>query len=64
MLKPYDKEDKKEEQLNVLFLDVWTFVYKLCCSDKSFWTYSTEPVYVNVYGDQESIPRNRFRQPM
>jgi hypothetical protein len=23
---------------------------------------SSEPVFVNVYGDQESIPRNRFRQ--
>jgi hypothetical protein len=23
-----------------------------------------EPVFVNVYGAQESIPRNRFRQPM
>jgi hypothetical protein len=24
----------------------------------------TEPVFVNVYGAQESIPRNRFRQPL
>ncbi len=23
-----------------------------------------EPVFVNVYGAQESIPRNRIRQPM
>jgi hypothetical protein len=23
-----------------------------------------KPVFVNVYGAQESIPRNRFRQPM
>jgi hypothetical protein len=23
-----------------------------------------EPVFVNVYGAQDSIPRNRFRQPM
>ncbi len=23
----------------------------------------TEPVFVNVYGAQKSIPRNRFRQP-
>jgi hypothetical protein len=23
-----------------------------------------EPVFVNVYGAQESIPRNRFRRPM
>ncbi len=23
-----------------------------------------EPVFVNVYGAQESIPRNRFRQPL
>jgi hypothetical protein len=24
----------------------------------------SEPVFVNVYGAQESIPRIRFRQPM
>jgi hypothetical protein len=24
----------------------------------------TEPVFLNVYGAQESIPRNEFRQPM
>ncbi len=24
----------------------------------------SEPVFLNVYGAQESIPRNRFRQPM
>jgi hypothetical protein len=27
------------------------------------WAIS-EPVYLNVYGAQESIPRNEFRQPM
>jgi hypothetical protein len=27
-------------------------------------TVSPEPVFVNVYGAQESIPRNRFSQPM
>jgi hypothetical protein len=25
---------------------------------------TTEPVFLNVYGAQESIPRNEFRQPM
>jgi hypothetical protein len=25
---------------------------------------ATEPVFLNVYGAQESIPRNQFRQPM
>jgi hypothetical protein len=25
---------------------------------------SPEPVFLNVYGAQESIPRNKFRQPM
>jgi hypothetical protein len=25
---------------------------------------SPEPVFLNVYGAQESIPRNEFRQPM
>jgi hypothetical protein len=24
----------------------------------------SEPVFVNVYGAQESIPMNRFRQPV
>jgi hypothetical protein len=24
----------------------------------------TEPVFLNVYGAQESIPRNEFRQPV
>ncbi len=27
-------------------------------------TWPPEPVFVKVYGAQESIPRNRFRQPM
>jgi hypothetical protein len=27
-------------------------------------TFSTEPVFLNVYGAQESIPRNEFRQTM
>ncbi len=26
--------------------------------------FQPEPVFVNVYGAQESIPKNRFRQPM
>jgi hypothetical protein len=25
---------------------------------------NTEPEFLNVYGAQESIPKNRFRQPM
>ncbi len=25
---------------------------------------ATEPVFLNVYGDPELIPRNEFRQPM
>jgi hypothetical protein len=32
--------------------------------EKGCRTRPPEPVFVNVYGDQESIPRNRFRQPM
>ncbi len=39
----------------------------LCCL-QSLWTdgrdATAEPVFVNVYGAQESIPRKRFRQPM
>jgi hypothetical protein len=26
--------------------------------------HKTEPMFVNVYGTQKSIPINRFRQPM
>jgi hypothetical protein len=26
--------------------------------------FCTEPVFLNVYGAQKSIPRNEFRQPM
>ena len=28
---------------------------------RHFWA---EPVFLNVYGAQESIPKNEFRQPM
>jgi hypothetical protein len=28
------------------------------------YTKTTEPVFLNVYGAQESIPRNEFLQPM
>jgi hypothetical protein len=56
MLKPYAKEDTEEEQLAGLFLKVCPIVYKLCCPDKGFWPYSTEPVFENVNRAQESIP--------
>jgi hypothetical protein len=26
--------------------------------------FSSEPVFLNIYGAQESIPRNEFRKPM
>ncbi len=29
----------------------------------SFISRETEPVFLNVYGAQEFIPRNEFRQP-
>ncbi len=32
--------------------------------DDTFNSKYTEPVFLNVYGAQESIPRNEFRQPM
>ncbi len=32
-------------------------------NNKRVWV-SPEPVFLNVYGAQESIPRNEFRQPM
>ncbi len=38
---------------------------KLVLVKKEIWvTLQSEPVFVNVYGAQESIPRNRFRQPI
>ncbi len=30
----------------------------------SWITWIREPLFLNVYGAQESIPRNEFRQPM
>jgi hypothetical protein len=30
----------------------------------SIINYTTEPVFSNVYGAQESIPRDEFRKPM
>ncbi len=30
----------------------------------TFLLEGSEPVFLNVYGAQESIPRNYFRQPM
>ncbi len=32
--------------------------------DKSIRLYEIESVFLNVYGSQELIPRNEFRQPM
>jgi hypothetical protein len=29
-----------------------------------FYFFSPEPEFVNVYGTQKLIPRNRFRKPM
>jgi hypothetical protein len=29
-----------------------------------YWAKTPEPVFLNVSGAQESIPRNEFRQPM
>jgi len=31
---------------------------------RSLYIFDPEPVFVNVYGVQESIPRKRFRQSM
>ncbi len=47
-------------------LEVW--ITKAIYPQIIFWlslsAQYTEPVFVYVYGAQESIPRNRFRQPM
>jgi hypothetical protein len=32
--------------------------------DSNIFEKESEPVFLNVYGAQESIPRNKFRQPM
>jgi hypothetical protein len=34
------------------------------CSLQHTQTNASEPVFLNAYGAQESIPRNEFRQPM
>jgi hypothetical protein len=36
-------------------------LYGYCNSH--WYILNTEPVFLNVYGAQESIPRNEFRQP-
>jgi hypothetical protein len=40
----------------VFFYNRCVITFLLACSD----VHSTEPVFVNVYGAQESIPSNRF----
>jgi hypothetical protein len=45
------------------------FFYCLICSSVDFlllvlFRTVPEPVFLNVYGAQESIPRHQFRQPM
>ncbi len=49
-------------------------IFRQSCLAQAYWTVprptllffksSSAPVFVNVCGVQESIPRNRFRQPM
>jgi hypothetical protein len=34
------------------------------CNEVSQVTFAAEPVFLNVYGAPESIPRNEFFQPM
>jgi hypothetical protein len=53
---------------------LWSVVYSLlptvrmCQSlrliQDTYTDKKSEPVFLNVYGAQESIPRNEFRQPM
>jgi hypothetical protein len=41
-----------------------TFEKFQCLQNETIKGEITEPVFLNVYGAQESIPRNEFRQPM
>ncbi len=59
------EEERKKERLpclsSLFFLEYISGKFRKCW--KSL-IQSTEPVFLNVYGAQESIPRNEFRQPM
>ncbi len=51
-----------EEWLNDFLSSlIFCYLYNHVEGRRDYWT---EPVFVNVYGDQESIPRNRLRQAM
>jgi hypothetical protein len=51
--------------LCVMFYLVVTPVLAEALTDRLAFFFATpEPVFLNVYGAQELIPRNEFRQPM
>ncbi len=44
---------------------IWQLAFSLVLFLCTLWArHTTEPVFLNVYEVQESIPRNEFRQPM
>jgi hypothetical protein len=49
------------KEMSSIFADQSALVYEPKCTGRGEYT---EPVFLNVYGAQESIPRNEFRQPM
>ncbi len=52
------REEKYQDQIKQLNI-------RLKQADSRFLiSSSTEPVFLNVYGAQESIPRNEYRQSM
>jgi hypothetical protein len=57
--RPYIVMTKYEETVSetVIVNNGSALAGKLCAG-------SPKPVFLNVYGAQESIPRNEFRQPM
>jgi hypothetical protein len=56
--------------VDISFKDDVTGILLLGVSFMAVWERNSpsqlfpEPVFLNVYGAQESIPRNKFRQPM
>jgi hypothetical protein len=59
----YVLEFKKNQHQQLISFKKWRWG-KIPSAMAANIFHNTEPVFVNVYGAQESIPRNRFRQPI
>jgi hypothetical protein len=59
-----DRIQKEHEDTKIQPELMYSYFYKTGIGHHSRGELSTEPVFLKVYGAQESIPRNEFRQPM